>query len=48
VREGQRVLFRILNASATEAHRLALPGQPVFTVIAVDGKAMAGRAPLRP
>jgi FtsP/CotA-like multicopper oxidase with cupredoxin domain len=36
VREGQRVLFRILNASATMTHRLALPGHE-FTVIALDG-----------
>jgi FtsP/CotA-like multicopper oxidase with cupredoxin domain len=36
VREGQRVLFRILNASATDAHRLALPGHR-FTVVALDG-----------
>lgn len=36
VREGQRVLFRILNASATDAHRLALPGHQ-FTVVALDG-----------
>ncbi len=39
VREGQRVLFRILNASATEAHRLALPGHR-FTVVALDGNAV--------
>jgi len=39
VREGQRVLFRILNASATEAHRLALPGHQ-FTVVALDGNAV--------
>jgi FtsP/CotA-like multicopper oxidase with cupredoxin domain len=36
VREGQRVLFRLLNASATEAVTLALPGHR-FTVIAMDG-----------
>jgi len=36
VREGQRVLFRLLNASATENIRLALPGHR-FTVIALDG-----------
>ena len=39
VREGQRVLFRILNASATEAHRMALPGHQ-FTVVALDGNAV--------
>jgi FtsP/CotA-like multicopper oxidase with cupredoxin domain len=36
VREGQRVLFRILNASATLTHRLGLPGH-LFHVIALDG-----------
>jgi len=36
VRRGQRVLFRVLNASATLTHRLALSGH-VFRVIALDG-----------
>ena len=36
VREGQRVLFRLLNAGATENVRLALPGHRM-TVIALDG-----------
>jgi len=36
VRSGQRALFRIVNASATLTHRLALPGH-VFRVIALDG-----------
>jgi FtsP/CotA-like multicopper oxidase with cupredoxin domain len=36
VREGQRVLFRLLNASATEPVRLALPGHH-FNVVALDG-----------
>ncbi len=36
VREGQRVLLRVLNASASEAHSLALPGHQ-FTVQALDG-----------
>ena len=36
VRQGQRVLFRILNASATLTHRLALPGH-LFHVNALDG-----------
>jgi FtsP/CotA-like multicopper oxidase with cupredoxin domain len=36
VREGQRVLFRIVNANATLNHRLALPGHK-FTVVALDG-----------
>ena len=36
VKEGQRVLFHILNASATENVRLALPGHK-FQVVALDG-----------
>jgi FtsP/CotA-like multicopper oxidase with cupredoxin domain len=36
VREGQRVLFHILNGSATENIQLALPGHR-FQVIALDG-----------
>ena len=36
VKQGQRVLFRILNASASLFHRLALPGHQ-FTIIAMDG-----------
>ena len=36
VKEGQRVLFHFLNASATENIRLALPGHQ-FEVVALDG-----------
>lgn len=36
VREGQRVLFRIVNASATLTHQLFLPGHR-FAVRALDG-----------
>jgi len=36
VREGEHVLFRLLNASATENIRLALPGHR-FTVLTLDG-----------
>jgi FtsP/CotA-like multicopper oxidase with cupredoxin domain len=36
VRAGQRVLFRLLNASPTENITLALPGHR-FTVVALDG-----------
>ncbi len=36
VREGQRVLFRILNASASLIHWLALAGHPL-TILAMDG-----------
>lgn len=40
VREGQRVLFQILNASATEVHWLALPRHK-FQVLALDGALLA-------
>ena len=43
VNEGQRVLFHILNASATEAHWLVLPGHH-FQVIAMDGSPVANEA----
>jgi FtsP/CotA-like multicopper oxidase with cupredoxin domain len=36
VRQGERVLFHILNASATEIRSLALPGH-AFRVVALDG-----------
>jgi FtsP/CotA-like multicopper oxidase with cupredoxin domain len=36
VQPGQRVLMRLLNASAAQIHRLALPGHK-FQVIALDG-----------
>jgi FtsP/CotA-like multicopper oxidase with cupredoxin domain len=36
VKEGQRVLFRLVNASATESHRLALAGHKL-NVVALDG-----------
>jgi FtsP/CotA-like multicopper oxidase with cupredoxin domain len=36
VKEGQRLLFHILNASATENIQLALPGHQ-FQVVALDG-----------
>ncbi len=36
VKSGERVLFHVLNASATEIRSLALPGH-TFTVIAMDG-----------
>ena len=39
VKEGQKVLFRILNASATEQHRIALPGHR-FKVVSLDGNAV--------
>ena len=39
VKPSQRVLFRIVNASATLHHRLALPGHR-FRVLALDGNAV--------
>jgi hypothetical protein len=36
VKQGERVLFHILNGSATEIRSLALPGHS-FRVIALDG-----------
>jgi FtsP/CotA-like multicopper oxidase with cupredoxin domain len=42
VREGQRVLFRLLNASPTENVTLALPGHRL-TVIALDGNPVPSR-----
>lgn len=36
VKQGERVLFHVLNGSATEIRSLALPGHS-FTVIAMDG-----------
>ncbi|MDB5531930.1 MAG: multicopper oxidase, type 3 [Hyphomicrobiales bacterium] len=39
VRQGQRVLFRLLNASATDDVMVALAGHR-FTVIAMDGNAV--------
>ena len=36
VRQGERVLFRLLNASASMGISLALPGHR-FTVVALDG-----------
>jgi FtsP/CotA-like multicopper oxidase with cupredoxin domain len=40
VRNGERVLFRLLNASATDDLRIALPGHP-FQVVALDGNPVA-------
>ena len=39
VQQGQRVLFRIVNSSATETYRLALAGHRM-TVVALDGNAV--------
>ena len=43
VREGQRVLFHILNASATETHWLTLPCHQ-FQVLALDGASVPTQA----
>ena len=43
VRQHQRVLFRIVNASATLHHKLALPGH-LFHVTALDGNAVPNPA----
>jgi FtsP/CotA-like multicopper oxidase with cupredoxin domain len=40
VKEGQRVLFRILNANATEQHPIALPGHK-FKILSMDGNPVA-------
>jgi FtsP/CotA-like multicopper oxidase with cupredoxin domain len=43
VRASQRVLFHIVNASATEAHWLSLPGHQ-FQVLALDGRPVPTQA----
>jgi FtsP/CotA-like multicopper oxidase with cupredoxin domain len=43
VRQGERVLFHILNGSATEIRSLALPGHS-FDVVAMDGNPVANPA----
>lgn len=43
VREGQQVLFHIVNASATEAHWITLPGHR-FQVLALDGRPVPTQA----
>jgi FtsP/CotA-like multicopper oxidase with cupredoxin domain len=40
VKDGERVLFHVLNASATEIRSLALPGH-VFRIVALDGNPVA-------
>ncbi len=45
VRPSERVLFRLVNASATLPHRLALPGHS-FHVIALDGNAVPNPRPV--
>lgn len=43
VKSGQRVLFHVLNASATEIHSVALPGHR-FKVVALDGNPVPTQA----
>jgi FtsP/CotA-like multicopper oxidase with cupredoxin domain len=43
VREGERVLLHVLNASATEIRSLALPGH-AFRVVALDGNPVPTQA----
>jgi FtsP/CotA-like multicopper oxidase with cupredoxin domain len=43
VKTGERVLFHVLNASATEIRSLALPGHR-FTVVALDGNPVPTQA----
>ena len=45
VKQGQRVLMRLLNASATENVVLALPGH-TFKVIAMDGNPVPNPKPV--
>jgi FtsP/CotA-like multicopper oxidase with cupredoxin domain len=44
VKEGERVLFRICNTSATQETAVALPGHS-FTIIAMDGNPLAKPQP---
>jgi FtsP/CotA-like multicopper oxidase with cupredoxin domain len=43
VKQGERVLFHVLNASAGEIRSLALPGH-VFRIVALDGNAVPTQA----
>lgn len=45
VKAGQKALFRIVNASATMGHRLALPGH-TFYVVALDGNPVVRPGPV--
>ena len=45
VKQGQKVLFRILNASATLQHQIALAGHQ-FTVITLDGNPVPSPKPV--
>jgi FtsP/CotA-like multicopper oxidase with cupredoxin domain len=43
VRPGERVLFHVLNASATEIRSVALPGH-IFQIVALDGNPVPAQA----
>ncbi|MFZ1907311.1 MAG: multicopper oxidase domain-containing protein [Steroidobacteraceae bacterium] len=43
VKQGERVLFHVLNASATEIRSLALPGH-IFRIVALDGNPVPTQA----
>src|SRR6202021_4108777 len=45
VKHGERVLFHVLNGSATEIRSLALPGH-TFQVIALDGNPVPNAVPV--
>jgi FtsP/CotA-like multicopper oxidase with cupredoxin domain len=45
VRPGQRILMHLLNASASQIHRVALPGHK-FQVIALDGNPVPAPQPV--
>ena len=47
VKQGERVLFHILNGSATEIRSLALPGH-TFNIVAMDGNPLPTRPRPRP
>jgi len=43
MKAGERVLFHLLNASATEIRSLALPGH-LFRIVALDGNPVPTQA----
>jgi FtsP/CotA-like multicopper oxidase with cupredoxin domain len=45
VKQGERILFHVLNGSATEIRSLALPGH-TFTVVAMDGNPIPKPVPV--
>src|SRR5262249_33152690 len=46
VRQGERVLFHVINASAGEIRSLALPGH-MFRIVALDGNPVRTRSEVR-